>query len=445
MHAYILRTDSRISPFGEPASTLPVHNEPLGMMQKRVLVGVGCSVEEIDELADVRRLPCVLVHDDVYFTRHAMAGFLRAVRRPIAASGQSHLMANTSPADVANARAALAASELTERFTPALQGECVEATGDQRYRAYDIYYLNQLDPRRSLAEQSALVAVPHRQTRIRSRTGRRFEPSGRFVVPVSLVFCHPVRHWSALVTINLLGMTSYFLVQLRARPLCAASLPFRMVWRSASLRPTRWLCGLYLCDHGCRIHPTACIEGAILGRHVRVGPNAVVRGTVIGDHAEIGAGALIEGCTLGRRVVVNPNIILRGCVILDDATIGAYFTQLSVVGRDAVMCPTSGIADFNVQGTVRVRDGGRTVDSGSRLLGGCVGHGAFLGPHVIMACGYELPNGSMLVPDGSAWVRDITRGLPHGVISMNEPQTAESAPSVSAQHTNGSALLRRAS
>jgi hypothetical protein len=98
---------------------------------------------------------------------------------------------------------------------------------------------------------------------------------------------------------------------------------------------------------------------------------------------------------------------------------GAYFTQLSVLGKGAVLCPASGIFDFNLRSNVMVNFDGRNVSSGSRLLGGCLGHGAFLGAELPMGSGQELPNGCILVKNPRDVVGDMSQALPPGVVRVD--------------------------
>lgn len=414
LRAYLIRTGRVVAPFDRPAGQMKVQNRPLDALHDEVLGSLGCTVERIDDPAQASESPCLLVEDDLFFTRAAMAGFLRAVRRA----------RRVRPAP-GGYQAALAVSELTERLAPAFQGPMLGAGDGAACRAYGCYYFETFDPARPRGEQARPLPIPYRHARLRLRANRYFEPSGRFVLPISPVFLTPIRHWAALVAANVLGMPGYLLESLARRPLGALSLPARVLLRAGSLRPSRLIGKLYLAGRGCQVHPTAQVEACILGRHVRVGPGAVVRGSVLGNGAQIGAGAVVEGCSLGDEVIVNGNVVLR-CVVADArASLGSFFTQFSVLGADAVLCPDSGIFDFHFQGEVAVQYEGRNVSSGTRLLGGCLGDGAFLGPGVRMLAGQELPNGCVLVPDPRTLVRRVDRPLPDGVLRIDDRSARE--------------------
>jgi acetyltransferase-like isoleucine patch superfamily enzyme len=420
MQAYILETGRRITPFDERPAEMRVHNRPLRQTQARFLSEAGYRVEVIDDPRAITRLPCLLVFDDVYFTRPALRGFLRLVKR---AAASKHGPAN----EAVNLRAALATSELTERFAPTFQGRQMVGADGRTYRAYDLYHLRQFAPDRPLDDQAQLAPIPHRMTVRNARVNRYFEPTGRFAIPMSFVAMCPIQHWASLVTANALGLPSYILEAVGPLWLAAMRVPLASAWRARSLRPSQVLGKSYLAGSGCKIHPSAYVESAVLGNNVRIGPGAVVRGAVLGNRVEIGPNALVEYTTLGEKATVNGNVTLRLSVVGDEANVGAYFTQLSVLGRGAALCPSSGSYDFNLRGNVTVNFQGRSISCGSRTLGSCLGHGAFLGAEVTLASGQEMPNGCILVRNPRELVTDVNQGLPEGVVRMDRGRKSPGA------------------
>lgn len=408
MQAYILETGRRISPFDQPVGEMLVHNRTLRDHQLGILRELGCQVQAIDDLRQARQQPCLLVYDDVYFTYHAAARFVA-----LAARG-----ARTN-APAVNYCAALPVSPLTERFVPSFQGRAVPGVNGTDLRAYDFFYLREWDASRAPADQVRPLVVPQFVTNRRWRVNRYFDPSGSYTLPMSTVAFCPMQHWSSLLAANVLGMPSHFFRTAAAKKYHVATLPLRLLWRAGSLWPYRLRGKLYLAADGCKIHPTAHVEWAVLGRGVRIGPNAVVRGAVLGDRVEVGPGALVEMSTLAEKATINGGASVRSCVVGHEGHLGAYFTQLSVLGNGAVLCPSSGIFDFNLRGNINVHFEGRSVSSGSRLLGGCLGHGAFLGADVMMASGQELPNGCVLVKSPRDIVGDVNETLPTGVVRVD--------------------------
>lgn len=417
-----------MSPFGRSASALKIHNQTLREIQHRILADAGCQVRSIKRVQEITDFPCVVVHDDVYFSHYAMARFLRVAKRSAGRSGSSN------GSDAGNWQAALHQSDLTDRFSLTFQARSRSLADDQPVRVFDCYYLQRLDPAKPLDQQSQPLPIPHRVLKLSSRVNRHFDPDGRFVVPVSLVYLTSVSHWANLIAANLLGMPAFLARLATRRCFATALMPGRMLFRSGSLRPASLAGKFYYTGRRCRVHPSAQVVASVLGDRVTIGPNAIVRNSIIDDRAEIGAGAVVEGCTLGKHVNVDPGTVTRCCVAGDGANLGTLFSQLSVIGSGAVTCPGSGvidhsgIADFTIDGTVPVQVEGQSVPSGMRLLGGCVGDNAFLGPGVALLCGREIPPGCILVQSPREAVRDVNKRLPSHVIRLDQvtQRTSES-------------------
>jgi NDP-sugar pyrophosphorylase family protein len=156
-----------------------------------------------------------------------------------------------------------------------------------------------------------------------------------------------------------------------------------------------------------------------LGKGVTIGPNAVVRGCVIGDHTHIGAGTMMEGTTIARHSNVDAGVRLRCCVTDREVNMGSFFTQLSVMGRGAVLCPDAGMFDFRLHGDVEIKLYGEKQSSGSRLLGGCLGDRAFMGPGVKLLAGQEVPNDCILIESPRHLVRDVDGKLPERIMRID--------------------------
>ena len=418
MQAYLLSSNRSISPFRRPVGEMNVHNVPLGRFQERILAGLGCNVERIDRIEQVRRLPALLIDDDLYFTHQAMAGFIKAIRRSrfVARDGDQR---SGPRLPAGNGQAVLPVSPLTERFTSTFQGREVTGEDGRAYRAYGCFHLTELDPGRPLDMQTALLPIKHRASSVGATVNRYFEPSGQFRVPVSPVFMTPVSHWAALGTANLMGMPGFVLRSLHEKAIVAGSLPARMVWRAGSLRPGRLQGKLYLAGRRTRVHPSAHVEAAVLGSRVKIEPNAVVRGCVIGDGVCIGAGAVVEGCTLGPRATINGCVNLRCCLVGAEANVGSSFMQFCVLGPGAASCPDSWVLDYQFHQSVRVEFQERMIPSGSRILGACLGDEAFLGPGARVSAGQEIPNHTVLVPNPRTLVRGLDCELPDNVLQLD--------------------------
>jgi len=116
---------------------------------------------------------------------------------------------------------------------------------------------------------------------------------------------------------------------------------------------------------------------------------------------------------IANNVNVSYSVIGDGCHIRDGACIqysvlypGAFvacsFLNCSFMGRDTFIGDGTTLTDFRFDGkNVTVLKDGVSVDSGNMFLGGCLGHGVYVGSGVILAPGREIPNNVKLLPAGN--------------------------------------------
>ena len=401
--AYVLRTGRRLEPFGKPVDRVRIHGMMVRDHRRRALGQLGMREQVIDDLDEVRP-PCVLTRDDLYLTPHALAGFIRTVRE----AGPETKLPRIS-------QAALVCSAVTERFLSGLHESAPLEMGGEVHRRYPLYFIHGSRFSAGALDPAQPVPIPYRHWRISRVANPFFEPSGRYEVPVSLVYLLVIRHWSQILAANLQGLPGHLLHSALERKLDLLRAPLALPWRAGSLRPTRMRGVSYLKGTGCRVDPSAHVEMSVLGDKVRIGPNAVVRNCVVGSRVEIGAGAVVEASSLGPRTVVNSNVTVRCCSVDREVSIGVEFVQWSVLGAGSVICPVAGFFDFSLNGDVEVELDGKSVPSGDRILGSCLGEKVFLGPLVAVNAGTAIPNKQVLIRDPRRLVRRAGRKLPEDI------------------------------
>jgi carbonic anhydrase/acetyltransferase-like protein (isoleucine patch superfamily) len=147
---------------------------------------------------------------------------------------------------------------------------------------------------------------------------------------------------------------------------------------------------------GVQIHPTAYVEGSILGDGVVIGARASVRNSVIGAGAEIGDHATVIASTVGESAFVTPRTFVVWSTCYPESVISNYKVQMSVVGRGAATSTWAGFIDAKFQGSIDVFLGGEKRSTERSFLGSCIGHDAFIGAKVLLLPGREIPNGSFV-------------------------------------------------
>ncbi len=221
-----------------------------------------------------------------------------------------------------------------------------------------------------------------REVSTKRRPGRMDTP---ILMPFEPDFIWRVGHWSDLLTVNLLTLQT-------------------VVKGIASERR----------GHGCNVHPTAVVEGSILGDGVTIGPFAVVQNSIVADGvviqeygsalgSTVGAGSIVQTHAQVRESVVGENSVvsfqcaLRNSVLMGNSTTSAPVVVRSVIGTNVILSRGLGIwATTLGDDSIRVWHHGRRVNSGLRLLGCAVGDGARVGSALDLPPGYQVPAGYYL-------------------------------------------------
>lgn|GEM_PF-6097177 len=147
----------------------------------------------------------------------------------------------------------------------------------------------------------------------------------------------------------------------------------------------------------CRIHPTAVLEGCVLGNDVEIGAFCHLRGAWLGDgvtvreHSSIKVSLIQAGAFLTRCDVFN-SVVGAGALIVTDTLFNCWIGAESFVGGG------SGFSDFNASGRSVILQGpDGPVDSGLRMLGSALGEGCFIGAGLLFRPGLAIPHGSTVL------------------------------------------------
>jgi hypothetical protein len=148
----------------------------------------------------------------------------------------------------------------------------------------------------------------------------------------------------------------------------------------------------------CKIHPSAIIEGCIIGDNVTIGANCVIRLSIIGDGTFIGDAAIVTYSVIGERNFVATGNQLSLCLTYPDVfTIhGPY--QFTLFGKSSSVFATINCDIRLDQKTIRIDTDHGVIDSEQYLLGISYGHDTKVGGSNIIAAGRFVPNNTVLNP-----------------------------------------------
>jgi len=379
MKAYLFGTGTVIDPFGDPVSSAFIGGQTLMEAVAGALAKWDVSVEAIKTTNDVPLRGDYLVLPDTLFLSRRCAGeFLQAttgLKKP--------------------ARLAFEKGPVSEYSRPLTELE--ESEGRVKYDLFRVSGIelprgmNWAQSRAFLAERAESVVLnpePAIEVLPQARPG---PPRGTIELPRTTLMAAEVRHWAHLVWIN------HQLPWVRLNEHWEDHPGIKRAWRSRGRNPYKRARRLSVIGKNCDIHPTADIEGSIIGDKVTLGAFSSVRDCIIGDEVEVSEHTKFLRCVVGDNCHTLNDSYFIGCTFYPDSTLANIAIRNSVLGRRVFL--TTGVMfwDESIEGPVEVMQRGQTVSTGRWILGGCAGHECVLGTRAIFLPGRAVPNQTMIV------------------------------------------------
>lgn len=142
----------------------------------------------------------------------------------------------------------------------------------------------------------------------------------------------------------------------------------------------------------CKIHPTALIEGSLLGDNVTVGAYSVVRMSTLESECLVSENVSVINSVLGKKTFIANSNYINSCLTYPEVFLihGPY--QFSVFGKKSA-CFAIINCDFRLdQETIKIPTSQGILDSQQPLLGVAYGHRSKAGGGNIIAAGRIVPN-----------------------------------------------------
>ncbi|MBN1992777.1 MAG: multidrug transporter [Anaerolineae bacterium] len=370
MKKIIIRDQTLISPFNEPARDLRIMNKPLWLYQRDVLSPYCREELECESFRKIFALPpqflsgeLVVYRDNLFFDDFLFAAFITAARQL------------NRPAQIAFAKndAAIVAHAL-----PVQDG--IRPAGEV-YVADLFYYPNGL----SAATESPQPLVIDTQSR----------EMGYYRVPTymanergELGFKVPLRAFLSIENwVHVFMANCPFGVFAHGarieKSLDNFGTMLKVLWHSL-LERKQFLSSsaLVVVGKNTQIDPAAVIQGpAIIGDNVTIGPGSVINACVIGDNVNVMQGTQLllsvvgDGSYLGFRAALFMTTLMENSLVAQNTCL-----QLSVVGRNTFIGAGNTFTDFNLMAKpLKVLHRGELCQVGMPVLGGCVGHNCRIG------------------------------------------------------------------
>lgn len=149
---------------------------------------------------------------------------------------------------------------------------------------------------------------------------------------------------------------------------------------------------------GCKIHPSAVLEGVELEENVTIGANCVVRMSKIASGTTVEDNVTLNYSIIGKDNYISANNLINLCMTYENVYLihGPY--QFSIYGKNvAVMAVIN--CDFRLDShTIIIQTDKGLLDSKQTLLGIAYGHDSAVGGGNIIAPGRIVPNGVKVPP-----------------------------------------------
>lgn len=412
MRLYLVRQSAPLHPFARPVDACGLGGGTFASYRARTARKLGLVVEEAP-LERALEGPALVVSDEVFVTRRALRGFLKASAKASAPT-----------------RLCLPPSRLLELFLP-LQDVPVDEAGRA---AFDVAFVPK-GARASAAELFALDeshwrAPPFREIELEVPLPRHLLglDEGRFTFPLTSTVAMRVRHWVHVLRASHLMPQIELLERAGDQPLRSllrALLSLRLskpaLRRALTARFTFRGKDTY-------VHPTATVEASVLGDGVRVGAYAYIVNSVLGDGVVVEQRAHVEQSCLGPRTFVSKNSTVSACVAFGDTDVCVNGIQTCAIAERCGLTSWARPLDTIPGAHVHVKDGGILRDAGALPCGVAFGEGVFVGAGVDIAPGRAIPAGLKLVSDPSRTLLKAPDHVEPGTVAYVEQGAPKPTP-----------------
>ncbi len=370
MKKIIIRDQTPIPPFNEPARDLRIMNKPLWLYQRDVLSPYCREELECNTFEEIPSLPSqflsnevVIYRDNLFFDKFLFDEFITTAHE----SGKAAQIA-FSKTDAAIVTHAL----------PVQEGIRLEGNA---YVADLFYYPDGTKIGKDIPQPIVIDTEP-------KELGYYRVPSyfandqGELGYNVPLKAFLSIENWIQVFMANC--PFGIFAEGARIeKSLDKFSTMVKVLWRSL-LERKQFLSSsaLVIVGKNTQIDPAAVIQGpTIIGDNVTIGPGCVINASIIGDSVNIMQGVQLmlsvvgDGCYLPFRAALFMTTLMENSMVAQNACL-----QMSVIGRDTFIGAGNTFTDFNLLAkALRVFHKGELAAVNLPALGSCVGHNCRIG------------------------------------------------------------------
>jgi UDP-N-acetylglucosamine diphosphorylase / glucose-1-phosphate thymidylyltransferase / UDP-N-acetylgalactosamine diphosphorylase / glucosamine-1-phosphate N-acetyltransferase / galactosamine-1-phosphate N-acetyltransferase len=429
MERIILRDQTIIAPFAEPARELRLLNKPLWLLQRDLLKAHCKGSTEIDSITELAAKAQsndqeLLVHrDNLFFNALLIESFISAAR----ASGRPCRIAFRagSPGKRGDPSIERHALQLCSGIVRHEDVTYLEDGREQRGAVYlaDLYYF----PAGPVGEPVPLIidtlshemGYYHIPSYMASKGDLTYQIPQRAFLSIESwlhvfmanilmgVFSHAAAQDARMGKARLSNILRWNAEDWNIFPgklaFSAAAIwqrlnPFEEMWRNHFLASR----ALVKVGKNCSIDPSATIHGpTTIGDNVYIGPGVVIANSIIGSNVNVMQGSQVMLSVVSDRCFLPFNAGLFMTTLMENSMVAQNSTlQLTVVGRNTFIGANNCFTDFNLQGEpIKVLHRGQTIEVNLPVLGSAVGHNVKLGSGFVIYPGRIIESNAVIIFD----------------------------------------------
>lgn len=369
MKAYVLKQTAALTPFKKPVSAVQFRGCSIGSRLAQQLRDSGLDVVPVDEV-DPRKMDgnSLVIQDDMFLSDGFIQRFLQAIPDK-SKSYQCEVDTSCYP--------------LLASLNP-----------DPLWSSLPVFYYGS-DVLTAQGNENVLRLTPNTVHTVVQGLPARMNEVTDMRLYFQDFYSIQVKYWFDLQAASSLYCREFISTRVG---MAKQYLPAKLVDRTLNWQ---WLMERSnKIGKNCRIHPTAILEGCVIGDNVEVGPYSYLRSAVIDDDVVLRENTSIKMSYIGKAAFVMSSDIVNSYVG-EEASIITPMLYNTVFGERSFVSGGSGFADFNVgSGDIVATINGEDIPTGLNYLASCVGDDCFIGANMIFSPGRCIPDGSNFLDNG---------------------------------------------
>ncbi len=353
--------------FGEAIGQVPILYKPLGEIQREIVESFGWTIRDVASVDEIEEETFISFSEDLFFTKSFFAQAIEAIK-------------NTKT----SLSFGLEDNEFNRRFILPAKKDTSDFTFDFKYFKKGTKVEHKLLSQ-ELYEYAASIPA-------------QVVKGGKYSMFQCDCFAAHILSPFHLLQVNMAMNLN------RTISLQKGSLAKRFKNRKGRLGSFlfyRRLKSMNKIGKNCFIHPSAIIEGSIIGDNVKIGAGAIIRVSMIGEGSTISDNVVVANSVLGAKTFIANSNFIELCQSYESVFLihGPY--QFSIFGESSA-CFAVINCDFRLdQQTIKIPSSIGIIDSGQPLLGIAYGHRSKVGGGSIIAAGRIVPNDRHIYPPDS--------------------------------------------